>query len=252
MDMLFISHVSFLRDAMVAILRGNDDHQVSSAFSHETVEAAALELAPSLVVVDASHPEAVALVALVRVHIPKVSVVVLAMHGQDEDFLAWADIGISGYLEPCTSTQDLISAVRRAGAGEVVCPPRLTALLMNRFAGRSSERAIRAGIFALTTREREIAELLADGLSNKLIARRLCVALPTVKNHVHSILDKWDVQSRGEAAARYRQKTQENVERGDGKLAGLRVSHVARAGGPEMRNSETRNGTSSHAGHRAA
>ena len=129
---------------MVEILRGNNDHQVSSAFSHETVEAAALELAPSLVVVDASHPKAVALVAAVRAHLPKVSVVVLAMQEQDEDFLAWADIGISGYLEPCTSTQDLISAVRRAGAGEVVCPPRLTALLMNRFAGRSGERAIRA------------------------------------------------------------------------------------------------------------
>ncbi len=252
MDILFISHVSFLRDAMMTILRGNNDHQVSSAFSRETVEAAALELAPSLVVVDASHPEAVALVAAVRAHVPKVSVVVLAMQGQDEDFLAWADVGISAYLEPDTSTRDLVSAVRRAGAGEVVCPPRLTALLMNRLAGRSSERATRAGIFALTSREREIAELLADGLSNKLIARRLCVALPTVKNHVHSILDKWDVQSRGEAAARYRQKIQENVEPGGGKLAGRRVSHVAQTGGPAMRNSEARNGMSSHAGHRAA
>jgi len=112
----------------------------------------------------------------------------------------------AGYLEPDTSARDLVATVRRAAAEEVVCPPRLTALLFSRLADRSSGRITRAGIHVLTCREREIAALLADGLSNKLIARRLCVAVPTVKNHIHSILDKWDVRSRGEAAARYRQK----------------------------------------------
>jgi DNA-binding CsgD family transcriptional regulator len=99
--------------------------------------------------------------------------------------------------------------VRRAAAGDVVCPPRLTALLLNGFANRANDRTTRAGIHVLTSREREIAALLADGMSNKLIARRLNVALPTVKNHVHSILDKWDVRSRGEAAARYRRQVQD-------------------------------------------
>ena len=250
MVILFISHVHFLREAMVTILRGDDGVHAVGAFCHETAEAAALEFAPSIVVIDAAHPDGITLVAAVRARIPKVSVVVLAMRERDEDFLAWADIGISGYLGPDTSACDLISTVRRAGAGEVVCPPRLTALLLNRFADRSSDRATRAGIHALTPREREIVELLADGLPNKLIARRLRVALPTVKNHVHSILDKWDVRSRGEAAARYRRKIQE-AEPNGAKPNGLRAPHVPPNGSSGLRNGEIRIGMSAPVARRA-
>jgi len=194
---------SCVAPALVAILQSTGDHQALGAFSHETVEAAVSESVPAVIIVDASHPEATALVAVARAHAPKASVVILSMHELEEEFLAWADIGIAGYLGPDISAQDLLSTVRRVGAGEVICPPRLTALLLNRFANRSTERAARASVHALTSREHEIAGLLADGMSNKLIARRLQVALPTVKNHVHSILEKWDVRSRGEAAARY-------------------------------------------------
>ena len=235
MIILFISQVHFLREALVEVLRGGEDMMAFGAFSRETAEAVTTEFTPNLVVIDASHPEAMALVGIVRARLPKVGVVVLATRERDEEFLLWADIGISGYLGPDTSSCDLISTVRRAAAGEVVCPPRLTALLLNRFADRSNDRATRAGIHALTPREREIMELLADGLPNKLIARRLQVALPTVKNHVHSILDKWDVRSRGEAAARYRRKIQE-TEAGNSRLAAVRPIHVLPTGSPAHRN----------------
>ena len=235
MDILLISQTRILRDALVAALQGVHGNQACSAFSHDTVEAALAAFAPGLVVVDASHPEGAALVATVRVHAPTASVVVLAAGERDEEFLAWADVGISGYLGLDASADDLLSAVRRVGAGEVACPPRLTALLLNRFAGRSHERAERAGLFSLTAREQEIAELLADGLSNKLIARRLSVALPTVKNHVHSILEKWDCRSRGEAAARYRRQDQNNAKLGGGTVVELRAGQASSTGGAPLR-----------------
>ncbi len=213
MVVLFISHVHFLREAVATLLRGSDGMKVFSAFSQESAEAVAAEANLTLVMIDSSHPEAMAIITAIRARAAAIRVVVLAMREQDEDFLAWADTGICGYVGPESSARDLISTVRRAGAGEVVCPPRLTALLLNHYADRSTSRATRAGIHALTLREREVVELLADGLPNKLIARRLRVAVPTVKNHVHSILDKWDVGSRGEAAARYRQKIQESPAR---------------------------------------
>jgi len=239
MVILFISHVHFLREALAEILRSSDGVKAFGAFSRETVEAVITEFPPGLVVVDSSHPEGIALVGAVRTRFPRVNVVVLATHERDEDFLAWADIGISGYLGPDTSARDLISILRRTSAGEVVCPPRLTALLLNRFADRSNDRATRAGIHALTPREREIVELLADGLPNKLIARRLRVALPTVKNHVHSILDKWDVRSRGEAAARYRRKMQD-VEPNSGKVIAMRPNHVSQLASSVLRKSDIR------------
>jgi len=209
MVVLFISHVHFLREAVVMLLRGSDISAVHIASSRESVETVVADAEPTLVMIDSSHPEAMTIIAAIRARAAAMPVVVMAMRDQDEDFLAWADVGISGYVGPESTARDLISIVRRAGAGEVVCPPRLTALLLNHYADRSTSRATRAGIHALTLREREVVELLADGLPNKLIARRLRVAVPTVKNHVHSILDKWDVRSRGEAAARYRQKIQE-------------------------------------------
>lgn len=210
MIVLFISHVHFLREAMATLLRNSGDIEVLSAFSQESAEAVSAQVVPALVMIDSAHPDAMAIIAGLRARVATIRVVVLTMREQDEDFLAWADTGICGYVGPECSAHDLISTVRRAGAGEVVCPPRLTALLLNRYADRSTGRTTRAGIHALTLREREVVELLADGLPNKLIARRLRVAVPTVKNHVHSILDKWDVRSRGEAAARYRQRVQEN------------------------------------------
>ena len=217
MVVLFISHVHFLREALAGILRDCNDIQVFSACSEETAAAVVREASPRLVVIDSSHPEAMTVVAAVRERAPDIGVIVLAMREEDEDFLAWADTGIRGYLGPESSMHDLAATIRRAGTGEVVCPPRLTALLLNRLADRSAGRAGRAGIHALTLREREVVKLLADGLPNKLIARRLRVAVPTVKNHVHSILDKWDVRSRGEAAACYRQKMREASDRADTK-----------------------------------
>ncbi len=252
MDILFISHVCFLRDALATTLQGAGENQALSAFSHETVEAALLEFMPSLIVVEASHPEGTALVAAVRARVPKASVIVLAMHERDEDFLMWADVGISGYLGPDTSAVDLLAAVRRVGVGEVACPQRLTALLLNRFADRSTERTTRAGIFSLTTREREIAGLLADGMSNKLIARRLDCALATVKNHVHSILDKWDCRSRGEAAARYRQQIRDDFKPSSRTVVELRASHVSQMGGATLRNGSMQQRMSAAPGYRAA
>ena len=125
--------------------------------------------------------------------------------------------------------------MRRVAAGEVACPPRLTALVLNRFAGRFTERTDRANLFSLTAREQEIAELLADGLSNKLIARRLCVALPTVKNHVHSILEKWDCRSRGEVAARYRRQDRSNAKPGSGTVVALRAGQAPATDGTALR-----------------
>ncbi len=217
MVVLFISHVHFLREALVMLLRGCDDIQVLSACSEETAVAVVREANPGLVVIDSSHPEAMTVVAAVRELAAHIGVVVLATREEDEDFLAWADTGICGYLGPESSIRDLVATVRSAGAGEVVCPPRLAALLLNRLADRSTGRPSRAGIHSLTLREREVVKLLADGLPNKLIARRLRVAVPTVKNHVHSILDKWDVRSRGEAAACYRQRMSDASDRAEAK-----------------------------------
>ena len=166
---------------------------------------------PELIVVDARHPDAFAEVFNARVQFPLVAVVVLAATDQQDEFLAWAGIGISGYVEPDTSSSQLVTVLRRVAAGEVMCPPRLAAVLLKHKASAANAQSEIGGIFELTHREREVVEQMAEGLCNKRIARQLRIAEATVKNHVHSILEKWDVRSRGEAAALYRRSNSERA-----------------------------------------
>lgn len=251
MNVVVVCHVHFLRDALIETLHCTGDIHALGAFSHESAELAMTASPPSLVVIDSSHPEGIKLVSVIRARLPNVAVVVLSMRESDEEFLAWAGIGIAGYLGPDTSVSSLVSALRRVAAGDVICTPRLNTLLLTKFANRSADssrdRIGRANIDALTPREREIAALLAEGMSNKLIARRLSVALPTVKNHVHSILDKWDVRSRGEAAARYRQKSAHSIAPAGNRTEAVRASHVAQMGGATLRHSDGRSGMVSSA-----
>ncbi len=173
MVVLIISHLPLVLYALTRTLERAQDTKVIKASCHHTVEAVMLEFPPSLVVVDASHSEGRTLVAAVRMHLPQVRVVVLAMREWDEDFLTWAETGISGYLGPDTSAREILSAVRRVGAGEAVFSSRQTTLRLNRSARGSRFHSTRSGIHELTSREREVAALVADGMSNKLIAHRL-------------------------------------------------------------------------------
>lgn len=247
MNVVVVSHVHFLRDALIETLRCTGDIYALGAFSFESAEIAMTASSPDLVVVESSNPEGATLVSTIRARFPNVAVVVLSMCELDEEFLAWAAIGIAGYLGPDTSASSLVSALRCAAAGSLICTPRLNTLLLKKSADRSGDRIGRANIDVLTPREREIAALLAEGMSNKLIARRLSVALPTVKNHVHSILDKWDVRSRGEAAARYRQRSSTHVEPVGKGTKAIRASHVFQMGGLTLRHNEGRHGMSSSA-----
>ena len=197
MAALVLSKMHFLREMLTRALRAEGDIIVLNGLNSEIVEASPQEHLLDVVIVDSSHPEGFALISAIRTRFPRINVVVLAVDERDEDFLAWANIGISAYVEPDTSIDGLIETIRRSMAGEVVCPPRLTALLLNRFANQPHWGPTRAGLHDLTVREHDVLELLSEGLSNKLIARRLRIAEATVKNHVHSILEKWNLRSRG-------------------------------------------------------
>jgi len=110
---------------------------------------------------------------------------------------------VSGLLERDADVDEVAQAIATAADGGTVCSPRLAALLLRGVARAAGERPGAAA--PLTTREREIADLLEQGLSNKEIAARLAIELPTVKNHVHSILTKLKASGRGRAAAMLRE-----------------------------------------------
>jgi len=134
----------------------------------------------------------------------RLSVVALGLADREDDVIACAEAGIAGYVTDEESLEALIWRVEDAVVGQFVCTPKIAAGLLRRL---SSQRAVNddsSVLGRLSRRELEVATLLEQGLTNKQIAHRLTIQLATVKNHVHSILEKLDTPSRLGAAAALR------------------------------------------------
>lgn len=133
-----------------------------------------------------------------------VKVIALGVPETEDDVVTCAEAGMAGYVPRDGTLDDLVTIIRSVARGEMPCAPHIAASLFRRVAALAADRHDRMTSVHLTPREREIVQLIDEGLANKEIAHRLCIDVHTVKNHVHNILEKLGVQRRGEAAARVR------------------------------------------------
>jgi two-component system, NarL family, nitrate/nitrite response regulator NarL len=140
--------------------------------------------------------------ALVQRH-PGVRIVALALPEAIDDVIACADAGFASYVPRNACAEDMYEVLRRLLREEVVCDPKISSGLLRELRRRNALAAsLEEQSEALTRRECEVLRLLGRRLSNKEIARELCLSTATVKNHVHSILAKLHVRGRSEALAR--------------------------------------------------
>jgi len=114
--------------------------------------------------------------------------------------LNYAEAGADGFVTANSSIAELVEAIERTADGELLCSPRIAAQLLRRAAHRKTAEAGASGP-VLTTREEQVFSLLKQGQSNKEIGATLNIAEATVKNHVHHLLEKLQVTTRGQAAA---------------------------------------------------
>jgi two-component system, NarL family, nitrate/nitrite response regulator NarL len=161
--------------------------------------------APDVVLLDTASSDGLGAVRRVSASIPEARIVALGVSETPGEVLALAEAGIAGYVTREASAEHVAEAVWRAANDELACSPRVAASLLRHVRELAALRPPDAAGPGLTPREREIVGLIDEGLSNKQIASRLCIELPTVKNHVHNILEKLHVSRRGEAVARLRQ-----------------------------------------------
>jgi len=160
---------------------------------------------PDIAVVDITGPGGHDLLASVAAWGGEVRVVALGVSETEADVLACAEAGAAAYVSRDASVQDLLDTLERAARGEALCSPRIMGSLFRRLGTLTRGRSRTPVLNRLTDREREVLALLDEGLLNKEIALRLSIGLSTVKCHVHNILEKLEVRSRGEAAARFRE-----------------------------------------------
>jgi len=131
-------------------------------------------------------------------------VLVLGLAESEQEILRYVEAGASGYVLQDDSVDELLRNVRAVSSGHAIVSPEMAGALVARVAELSQlfEDAFAIDSSGdLTPREREVLQLIGQGLTNRQIAERLVIELGTVKNHVHSILDKLNVSSRRDAAA---------------------------------------------------
>jgi len=157
-------------------------------------------LRPDVVLVDIATRESLELIRDLRAAADGWRVLAFAVEEIAADIIECAEAGAAGFVTADASIDDLVTAIERIAQAELVCSPRIAAQLF----GRISERGQRLSVEpkSLTGREREVLDCLRQGKSNKEIAHKLNIAEPTVKNHVHNLLDKLHVTTRAQAAAR--------------------------------------------------
>lgn len=185
----------------------------TAACMDEAVDKAKL-LAPCVAVLDMGMPRAFYLAKQLARVAESTRVVALGMPEDEIEVVSCAEIGIAGYVPRDGTASDLIASIESAARGEVRCSPKIAGVLFRKIAALSKERGNGPHDSALTAREAQILRLLQQGLSNKMISRDLGIGLPTVKNHVHSVLAKLGLQRRAQAASLvYRQDESFDLDR---------------------------------------
>ncbi len=210
--LLIVVDVRLYRDGLAQTLAGRDRFVVVDAVATRSAARDAVKAhAPDVVVVDMAVAEALALIRDIRKERPAASVVAFAVNEVTSDIIRCAEAGAAGYVTADASIDDLAAAIRRTVSGELMCTPRVAGEIFRRL-GVSRPAQSDLSYPFLTSREHEVLEFIGRGLSNKEIGQQMCLAVSTVKNHVHHLLAKLGVRTRAEAAARAHGRRQITAE----------------------------------------
>jgi DNA-binding NarL/FixJ family response regulator len=206
---LVVWGVRFLGESLVEIL-AHDPVVTVVGLCTDLSEAVALSssLQPDVVLVDARIPDGAAAVRRALDIAPGMRIIALAVLETESDIVSWAEAGVIGYIPSSAARSDLARLVINIHSGEQVCSGRVAAGLLRRIAITAKPDILHDGSFraaALTKRERQAAELIRNGLSDKEIARRLNISVATTKSHVHNLLGKLNVRRRSQVAEHLRE-----------------------------------------------
>ena len=157
---------------------------------------------PDIVVMDVRLPDGSGIEACreIRAELPRTRVLMLTSYPDEEAVMSAIIAGASGYLLKQVRARDLVAALETVGRGESLLDPGVTEKVLERVR-RMASGGLDDELSALTTQERKILMLVAEGKTNKEIAAEVFLSDKTVKNYVSSILSKLDLERRAQAAA---------------------------------------------------
>ena len=205
---MLVDDHALVRAAVRQALNAPDVELVAEASSAEEALVLAPQVLPDVLLVDIDLPglDGVGLVRELAPRLPQTRIVMLTASHADHDLMDAMRYGACGYLTKDLSPEALLRAVRSAWAGELAMPRRMAARLVHRLVESSVPTVARGdpALATLTSREVEVLRFLAEGRTDREIALALTISPRTVETHVGTILHKFGVKSRAEAARHYR------------------------------------------------
>lgn len=203
---LLVNEISLMCNVIASVLEDEPDIEIVGRAT--SVDEALDRIAEcDIVLVSTRLPDngALELINAIAETEASVKVVALGLTESKEQVLRYVEAGADGYVLKDNSVDALLKHIRTIHRGRALVSPEIAGALMSRVTEWAQLfEDIEAGVAEtadLTPREREILDLIGQGLTNQEIADRLVIEVGTVKNHVHNILQKLDVSSRSDAAA---------------------------------------------------
>ena len=205
-SLVVIEDNRLLRERLCELVRRQPGFAVLAAVPDAAVLARVMPpTSPVVVLLDGGRrdDDRVQVCADVRSRFPAGRVIVMGMTPRCDALIGFVQAGAVGFIRKEATTEECLATIRHVANGACALPRALTAALFAEIARQPPPRPtpVREDGARLTTREREIVDLLGEGLSNKEIAARLHIAIHTVKSHVHNVLEKLALHSRLEVVA---------------------------------------------------
>ena len=193
-----------VREGITALLsRLPDLKVVAGAASADT--AVFRDTQPQVVLLDLGlqNGDSLRLAVQVKEDFPESRVIVMDLLPVHEDIMDFVNAGVSGFIMKDATLDDLVNTIRAVAGGANVLPPEMTTSLFSQIARDAVAKGRPEALDSvrMTPREREVINLIAEGLGNKEIAARINVATHTVKSHVRNIMEKLTLHTRLQIAA---------------------------------------------------
>jgi DNA-binding NarL/FixJ family response regulator len=199
-----------VREGISALLNQVSDLRVVAGASSGDL-ALLSERRPNVVLLDLGlrNGDSLRVAERVRREFPESRVIVMDLLPVHEDIMEFVHAGVSGFIMKDATLEDLVRTIRSVAEGEHVLPPQMTSTLFSQIARAAvaSGRPEALDAVRMTKRERQVINLISDGLGNKQIAAHLHISIHTVKSHVRNVMEKLALHTRLQIAA-YAHKNQ--------------------------------------------